>query len=148
MKPMNIFDLHCDTLMPVYIDGYNLNNWTGHINLQKLQQGGSMVQCFAIYIPTNRSAEYHNVHEGPYEYWQGCVNAFDKEMAANADLIAPAHCVADILANKNIYYVTIVDPAKTPKLHSADSAIVTVGVDLTNHKIYFHDCKGCKYRPD
>ena len=55
---------------------------------------------------------------------------------------------ADILANKNIYYVTIVDPAKTPKLHSADSAIVTVGVDLTNHKIYFHDCKAGKYRPD
>ena len=52
MKPMNIFDLHCDTLMPVYIDGYTLQNWTGHINLEKLQKGGSMVQCFAIYIPT------------------------------------------------------------------------------------------------
>ena len=87
MKPMNIFDLHCDTLMAVYIDGYTLRNWTGHINLEKLQKGGSMVQCFAIYIPTNRSAEYHNVHEGPYEYWKGCVDAFDKEMAANADVI-------------------------------------------------------------
>ena len=77
MKPMNIFALHCDTMMPVYIDGHTLRNWTGHINLDKMQQGGAMVQCFAIYIPTNRSAEYHNVKEGPYEYWQGCVNAFD-----------------------------------------------------------------------
>ena len=65
MKPMNIFDLHCDTLMPVYIDGYTLQNWNGHINLEKMQKGGAMVQCFAIYIPTNRSAERHGVHEGP-----------------------------------------------------------------------------------
>ena len=99
MKPMNIFDLHCDTLMPVYIDGYNLKSWNGHINLDKLRKGGSMVQCFAIYIPTNRSAEYHNVHEGPYEYWKGCVDAFDKEMAANADVIRQVRCVADIEKN-------------------------------------------------
>jgi membrane dipeptidase len=99
MKPMNIFDLHCDTLMPVYIDGYNLKNWNGHINLDKMQQGGAMVQCFAIYIPTNRSAEYHNVKEGPYEYWQGCVNAFDKQMADNADLIRQVRCIADIEQN-------------------------------------------------
>ena len=99
MKPMNIFDLHCDTLMPIYIDGYTLQNWTGHINLEKLQKGGCMVQCFAIYIPTNRSAEYHNVKEGPYEYWKGCVDAFDKEMAANADVIRQVRSVADIEKN-------------------------------------------------
>ena len=99
MKPMNIFDLHCDTLMPVYIDGYNLKSWNGHINLDKLRKGGSMVQCFAIYIPTNRSAERHGVHEGPYAYWQGCVNAFDKEMAAHADEIAQVRCIADIEKN-------------------------------------------------
>ena len=99
MKPMNIFDLHCDTLMPIYIDGHTLQNWTGHINLEKLQKGGCMVQCFAIYIPTNRSAEYHNVKEGPYEYWKGCVDAFDKEMAANADVIRQVRSVADIEKN-------------------------------------------------
>ena len=33
MKPLHIVDLHCDTLMPIYIDGHTLRNWTGHINL-------------------------------------------------------------------------------------------------------------------
>ena len=44
--------------------------------------------------------------------------------------------------------MTIVDPAKTTKLHSADAAIVTVGVDLTSHCIYFHDCVAGKLHPD
>ena len=55
---------------------------------------------------------------------------------------------SDILDNHQIYFVTIVDPAKTTKLHSADSAVVTVGLDLTNHKIYFHDCSAGKFHPD
>lgn len=55
---------------------------------------------------------------------------------------------ATLLDNKDVYFVTIVDPAKTTKLHSADSAIVTVGVDLTNHRIFFHDCVAGKFHPD
>lgn len=54
----------------------------------------------------------------------------------------------DIVDNRNIYFVTIVDPAKTVKMHSADSAIVTVGVDLDNHSIFFHDCTAGKMHPD
>lgn len=55
---------------------------------------------------------------------------------------------ASILEEKDIYFVTIVDPAKTVKLQSADSAVVTVGVDLVNHKIFFHDCTAGKMHPD
>lgn len=55
---------------------------------------------------------------------------------------------AQLLENDHIYYVTIVDPAKTTKLHSADSAIVTVGIDLVNHSIFFHDCVAGKLHPD
>lgn len=54
----------------------------------------------------------------------------------------------EIIEDSNIYYCTIVDPAKTVKIHSADSAIVTVGVDLNNHKIFFHDCVAGKLHPD
>lgn len=54
----------------------------------------------------------------------------------------------DILDNRDIYFVTIIDPAKTVKLSSDYSAIVTVGVDLTNHKLYFHDCVSKHYQPD
>lgn len=55
---------------------------------------------------------------------------------------------ADLLDNKNVYFCTIVDPAKTTKLSSADSAVVTVGVDLEKHRIYFHDCTAGKMHPD
>ncbi len=55
---------------------------------------------------------------------------------------------ADILEDNQVYFVTIVDPAKTVKLHSDDSAVVTVGVDLTKHSIFFHDCKSGRFHPD
>lgn len=55
---------------------------------------------------------------------------------------------ASIIDNKEIYFCTIVDPAKTVKLSSDDSAVVTVGVDLVGHKIYFHDCTAGKMHPD
>lgn len=55
---------------------------------------------------------------------------------------------SSIVDKEEIFFVTIVDPAKTVKLHSDDSAVVTVGIDLTNHCIYFHDCKAGKFYPD
>lgn len=54
----------------------------------------------------------------------------------------------EILDNPDIYYCTIVDPAKTVKLSSDDSAVVTVGIDLAAKKIYFHDCTAGKLHPD
>lgn len=38
----------------------------------------------------------------------------------------------EIAQNKDIYFCTIIDPAKTTKLSSADSAVVTVGIDLVS----------------
>lgn len=55
---------------------------------------------------------------------------------------------SSLVDNKDVYFCTIVDPAKTVKLTSADSAIVTVGVDLVAHKIFFHDCTAGKMHPD
>jgi hypothetical protein len=44
--------------------------------------------------------------------------------------------------------VVIVDPAKTVKLHSAESAIVGIGIDLPNNKIYIRDLVAAKLHPD
>lgn len=54
----------------------------------------------------------------------------------------------DILDNRGITYMTIVDPAKSVQLHTADSAVVTVGIDRDKHKIFFHDCTAGKMYPD
>ena len=37
MKKFNIVDLHCDTLMELYLKHQTLENATGHINLEKLK---------------------------------------------------------------------------------------------------------------
>jgi len=48
----------------------------------------------------------------------------------------------------NLLHVTIVDPAKTVKIQSADSAILTVAVDRTSRKIFVRDITSGKFYPD
>lgn len=50
--------------------------------------------------------------------------------------------------NPQIENVVIIDPAKTVKLHSAESAIVGVGFDRLAGKIYIRDLLGQKLYPD
>ena len=99
MKPLNIVDLHCDTLMELYLQKTDLRKWQGHINLEKLQKGGSLLQCFAVFVPTNESAQRHGVAEDPYSYFNHVADVFDREMAANADIIRPARSIADVEKN-------------------------------------------------
>ena len=51
-------------------------------------------------------------------------------------------------ANKNIENVVILDPAKTVKIHSAESAIVGVGIDKADHRLYVRDIVSGKMYPD
>ncbi|MBQ1675109.1 MAG: dipeptidase [Oscillospiraceae bacterium] len=99
MKSFNIVDLHCDTLMEVYLKGHTLENAPGHINLEKLRAGGSQVQCFAVFIPTHDCAQRYGVTESAYDYFTHCADAFDRQMALYADVIRPVRCVADIEQN-------------------------------------------------
>ena len=52
------------------------------------------------------------------------------------------------LNQKDIETIIIVDPAKTAKMQSADSAIVAVGIDRTNNAIYLRDVVAGKFYPD
>ena len=54
----------------------------------------------------------------------------------------------DIQGNQNIETVIILDPAKTVKIHSAESAILGVGIDLNNAKLYVRDAISEKMYPD
>ncbi len=100
MKPFSIVDLHCDTLMELYLKKTDLRQWQGHINLEKLQQGGSMVQSFAIFIPTHQSAQRYGITEDAYSYFHHVAEVFEREMAANADSIRPVRTVAQMEDNK------------------------------------------------
>jgi predicted phage terminase large subunit-like protein len=55
---------------------------------------------------------------------------------------------ADIQENKHIETVVILDPAKTVKIHSAESAIIGIGIDLNNAKLYIRDIVSEKMYPD
>jgi len=55
---------------------------------------------------------------------------------------------AEIQQDPNIETVTILDPAKTVKLHSAESAIVTVGIDLRQSRLFLRDAVSDKLYPD
>lgn len=55
---------------------------------------------------------------------------------------------ADIQADQNIETVVILDPAKTVKIHSAESAIIGIGIDLASAKLYIRDAISEKMYPD
>lgn len=54
----------------------------------------------------------------------------------------------DIQNDRNIETVVILDPAKTVKIHSAESAIVGIGIDLASAKLYIRDAISEKMYPD
>jgi hypothetical protein len=54
----------------------------------------------------------------------------------------------DIQQNQNIETVVILDPAKTVKIHSAESAIIGVGIDLASAKVFIRDVVSEKMYPD
>lgn len=54
----------------------------------------------------------------------------------------------EVQQDKNIETVVLVDPAKTVKLNSAESAILGIGIDLNSAKIYLRDAISEKFYPD
>ena len=52
------------------------------------------------------------------------------------------------IETENLLNMIIVDPAKEPQLHNADTAIVGIGVDRTSKKIFIRDIVSAKLYPD
>jgi hypothetical protein len=55
---------------------------------------------------------------------------------------------SEIVDKKDIETVIMIDPAKTVKLHSAESAIVRVGIDRASAKLFVRDIVSAKLHPD
>jgi predicted phage terminase large subunit-like protein len=54
----------------------------------------------------------------------------------------------EVQQDRNIETVVILDPAKTVKIHSAESAIIGIGIDLASAKVYVRDAISEKMYPD
>ena len=55
---------------------------------------------------------------------------------------------AEIQADKSIESVVILDPAKTVKVHSSESSIIGIGIDLRSARLYIRDAISEKLYPD
>lgn len=55
---------------------------------------------------------------------------------------------AEVQLDKNIESVVILDPAKSIKIHSAESAIIGIGIDLRNARLFIRDIISEKMYPD
>lgn len=54
----------------------------------------------------------------------------------------------ELQTNQNIETVVILDPAKTVKIHSAESAVVGIGIDLNTSRLFIRDVISEKMYPD
>ena len=91
---MKVIDMHCDTIGGMYmwnkkethIDKNEMN-----IDLEKMEKGDYMAQCFAMFVPFNV--------ENPFEVCMGMIDRFYTEMEAHPDRIGIARNYADIVKN-------------------------------------------------
>ena len=91
---MKIIDLHCDTLLECWKHkDQGLKDGPTAINIEKLREGGSLAQCFAMYLP------WKSMNIGPYEILKGVYETYKEQMELNKDAIRPALCVSDIEKN-------------------------------------------------
>ncbi|MBE6961489.1 MAG: membrane dipeptidase [Ruminococcaceae bacterium] len=96
-----VIDLHCDTIDKIARSNGSMGLRDGNcdINLGKLRKGGAMAQFFAIFTRSHASLQRVGLTLTPYEYVQWIYACYQKELTANADIIAPAYTCNDILRN-------------------------------------------------
>jgi len=93
---MNIFDLHCDTLTRKSFRENGFGSENTHISLEKLKAGGSLAQCFAVFLEQKRICESG---ESPFAFYRRHAELLKTELAKNSGAIAQAVNSAEILAN-------------------------------------------------
>ncbi len=76
-----VFDAHCDTLLRVVRDGYQLGerHTEHHIDLPRLQEGGIDIQGFALWVDPRRE------EEPPGAQALSLLEAFEDQLKKNAD---------------------------------------------------------------
>lgn len=90
---MQFVDLHCDTILEVCKDGMPIRSRSGHVNLERMQRAGYVLQTFAMFV---------NLKQYPDAYTRcmEMMDVFDREMEANADVIRPVTSYAQIQENR------------------------------------------------
>ena len=93
-----VVDLHCDTIMALMGNNKELRQSDNMIDLNKLQKGDYLLQCFAMFVPYK--SRNNDDHYSPFEMCNKMIDRYYQELAKNEDLIKPAFTSEDI--GKNI----------------------------------------------
>ena len=94
---MKVIDMHCDTIMVLMNGKDELRKSNNMIDLEKMQKGNYLLQCFAMFVPyvsKNKEEKY-----SPFEYCNKMIDKYYLELDKNQDLISPAFTSADIEKN-------------------------------------------------
>ena len=91
-------DMHCDTVSELYrrkIEGkpYSLYENDLNIALKRLAEGGSFIQCFAMFTYLQRV-------ESAYEHANALTDLYYEELNKYKDYVSPVLCFADIEKNE------------------------------------------------
>lgn len=97
---MNIVDLHCDTLHEMLKqklkgEHYNLYKRAGHLDVERMQESGYMVQCFAAFIDKEQV-------ESPYARAKELARMYKEMCSEYSPYIAPVYHYQDILNNERL----------------------------------------------
>ena len=93
---MKIIDMHCDTIMALMNTNDTLRKSNNMIDVEKLQKGNYMLQCFAMFVPYKSK---DNESYSPFEVCNKMIDRYYQELEQNRDLIRPAFNYEDIENN-------------------------------------------------
>ena len=97
-----IIDMHCDTIAEINKGEQegkeiSLRQNQLHVDLLRMKEAGYLCQSFALY--TNLE-DIKQAGETPFAHVCSLSDTFDRQVAANEDLIRPARSASDILKNQ------------------------------------------------
>ncbi len=92
---MKIIDLHCDTISRLEESGQEetLAGNSFHVDLNKLEEGGYLLQTFAMFVDKAR-------YPDAYGRCRRLLARFEKEMEQNKDRIGPVKTYGSLLKNE------------------------------------------------
>ena len=92
---MKILDMHCDTIMALMDNDKTLKKSDNMIDIEKLEQGNYLLQCFAMFVPYVAKEEKYS----PFEMCHKMIDRYYQEMSKNTDKIRPVFNYSDIEKN-------------------------------------------------
>ena len=147
MNDMKIVDMHCDTLLQLRMTGRRLEDFGGHISMEKLRRGGALLQCFAVFTPTGPEAKIYRLSESPWDFFNNVADIYDEQLKLCSADIAPLLTMADLERNLSAGKVSAMltledavclegDISRVQKLYDRGVRMVTLTWNYENSLAY------------